>query len=144
MCKRDTNCKSQNLIIITVEEKKSMLYVSADNYKNAIGFVWWLLTSPENTSRRVWVKMFPAVLFFFDDLSRTLSLYNVKNIRQHSNRIKTIIITLNISLNVVPGDPVDNEWALIRVMPWRRYTPRHNLKLDWSSSLTHVCVIKSK
>ena len=46
-------------------------------------------------------------------------------------------ISIRISLKFVPKGPIDNTWALIKVMAWRRIS--HYLNQCWFSPLTHVC-----
>ena len=49
-------------------------------------------------------------------------------------------ILIQIALKFVPEGTIDNKWALVQVMAWRRTgdKPSHNLNQCWPSSATHI------
>ena len=48
-------------------------------------------------------------------------------------------IFIRTSLKFVPECPINNEWALLRVLDWRRTGDKPLPEPCWPSSLTHIC-----
>ena len=48
-------------------------------------------------------------------------------------------ILIRISLKFVPQGPIDNKWALVRVMAWRWIGGKQLTDQGWSGSLMHIC-----